>query len=92
MNWLVTGGCGFIGVALVQSLGDEGGHTVRIVDNLRVGTREDLRAVCEFVEASPGGVGPMVSGSPVELVVGAPTASPTSSGRSIIWRRPGTTT
>jgi UDP-glucose 4-epimerase len=70
MNWLVTGGCGFIGVALVQSLGDEGGHTVRIVDNLRVGTREDLRAVCEFVEASPGGVGPMVSGSPVELVVG----------------------
>jgi UDP-glucose 4-epimerase len=70
MNWLVTGGCGFIGVALVQSLGDEGGHTVRIVDNLRVGTREDLRAVCEFVEASPGGVGPVVSGSPVELVVG----------------------
>ena len=70
MNWLVTGGCGFIGVALVQSLGDEGGHTVRIVDNLRVGTREDLRAVCEFVEASPGDVGPMVSGSPVELVVG----------------------
>ncbi len=70
MNWLVTGGCGFIGVALVRSLADEGGHAVRVVDNLGVGTREDLRAVCEFVEASPADVGPMASGSPVELVVG----------------------
>jgi UDP-glucose 4-epimerase len=70
VNWLVTGGCGFIGVALVRSLVDEGGHAVRVVDNLAVGTREDLSAVCEFVEASPAEVGPTVSGSPVELVVG----------------------
>ncbi len=70
MNWLVTGGCGFIGVALVGSLVDEGGHAVRVVDNLAVGTREDLRAVCEFVEASRAEVGPMSSGSPVELVAG----------------------
>jgi len=70
VNWLVTGGCGFIGVALVRSLLDEGGHTLRVVDNLRVGTRADLGAVCEFVEASPAEVGPMASGSPVELVVG----------------------
>lgn len=70
MKWLVTGGCGFIGVALVGSLVDEGGHAVRVVDNLAVGTREDLRAVCEFVEASRAEVGPMASGSPVELVVG----------------------
>jgi UDP-glucose 4-epimerase len=70
VNWLVTGGCGFIGVALVKSLVDEGGHAVRVVDNLAVGTREDLSAVCEFVEASPAEVGPTVSGSPVELVVG----------------------
>ncbi|HZC83708.1 MAG TPA: NAD-dependent epimerase/dehydratase family protein, partial [Rubrobacter sp.] len=70
MNWLVTGGCGFIGVALVRSLANEDGHAVRVVDNLAVGTREDLRAVCEFVEAFPGDVGPMTSGSPVELVVG----------------------
>ncbi len=69
MNWLVTGGCGFIGVALVRSLVDEGGHAVRIVDNLAVGTREDLAAVCEFVEASPADVGPMNS-APVELVAG----------------------
>ena len=70
MNWLVTGGCGFIGVALVRSLVDEGGHAVRIVDNLAVGTREDLGAVCEFIEASPSDVGSMDSGPPVELVVG----------------------
>ena len=70
MNWLVTGGCGFIGVALVRSLSKEGGHAVRIVDNLSVGTREDLGAVCEFVEASPADVGAIASGSPVELVEG----------------------
>jgi UDP-glucose 4-epimerase len=69
VNWLVTGGCGFIGVALVRSLVDEGGHAVRVVDNLAVGTREDLAAVCEFVEASSADIGPMNS-APVELVVG----------------------
>jgi UDP-glucose 4-epimerase len=72
MNWLITGGCGFIGVALVKSLVDEGGHAVRVVDNLKVGTREDLRAACEFAEASPheDDFGPMAPDSPVELVVG----------------------
>jgi UDP-glucose 4-epimerase len=69
VNWLVTGGCGFIGAALLRSLVDKGGYAVRVVDNLAVGTREDLGAVCEFVEASPADVGPMTSGSPVELVV-----------------------
>jgi UDP-glucose 4-epimerase len=65
VNWLITGGCGFIGTALVRSLTDEGGHGVRVVDNLAVGTREDLASVCEFEE---GHGGPITSG--VELVVG----------------------
>jgi UDP-glucose 4-epimerase len=65
VNWLITGGCGFIGTALVRSLMDEGGHGVRVVDNLAVGTREDLASVCEFEE---GHGGPITSG--VELVVG----------------------
>lgn len=65
MNWLITGGCGFLGTALVRDLVGEGGHAVRVVDNLTVGTREDLRSVCEFVE---GVEGPITKG--VELVAG----------------------
>src|SRR5437868_2578548 len=42
MNWLLTGGCGFIGTSLVRALCAEGSHRVRIVDNLSVGTRSDL--------------------------------------------------
>jgi UDP-glucose 4-epimerase len=70
VNWLITGGCGFIGVALVKSLVDDGGHAVRVVDNLKVGTREDLAAACEFAEASAADLKPMSSGSSVELVAG----------------------
>ena len=66
MNWLITGGCGFIGTALIKSLMEEGGHGVRVVDNLAVGTRDDLASVCEFTEGP--GEGPITSG--VELVVG----------------------
>ena len=41
MNWLITGGCGFIGRALVGSLRDRGDH-VRVFDNLAEGTRAAL--------------------------------------------------
>src|SRR5918997_3379497 len=68
MNWLVTGGCGFLGTALVRSLVEEGGHSVRVVDNLAVGERGDLETVTHFEEVAE--VGPMRAGSPVELVVG----------------------
>ena len=68
MNWLVTGGCGFIGTALIRSLMEEGGHAVRVVDNLSVGTREDLAAAGDFVEVSPEEPGPIASGERVELV------------------------
>lgn len=51
MRWLITGGCGFIGSALVRRLVSDGGQCVRIVDNLSVGTREDLANVCKFAEA-----------------------------------------
>src|SRR5574339_361762 len=49
MKWLITGGCGFIGTSLVRRLKDSG-HQIRIVDNLSVGTLENLRSVTEFVE------------------------------------------
>ena len=70
MNWLITGGCGFIGTALIRSLVEEGGHGVRVVDNLVVGACEDLAAASDFVEASPDDPGSMPSSGPVELVVG----------------------
>lgn len=66
MKWLITGGCGFIGTAVIQALLEEGGHDIRVLDNLVVGEREDLASVCEFSEGS--GDGPIGSG--VELVVG----------------------
>ena len=52
-RWLITGGCGFIGTALIRNLMSEGGHFVRVLDNLSVGTKEDLATVCAFTETGP---------------------------------------
>jgi len=50
-GWLITGGCGFIGTALIRhTLEAKPGARIRVVDNLSVGTREDLAAVCAFSE------------------------------------------
>jgi UDP-glucose 4-epimerase len=70
LNWLITGGCGFIGTALIRSLKDEGGHGIRVVDNLTVGDRDDLATASDFVEKSPEDPGPVSPDGPVELVVG----------------------
>ena len=67
MRWLITGGCGFLGLRLIRNLLNEGGHSVRVFDNLSVGTREDLSGVTEFTESE--GHNP-IADSGVELVVG----------------------
>ncbi|RLA44134.1 MAG: epimerase, partial [Gammaproteobacteria bacterium] len=67
-NWLITGGCGFIGSSLIKKLIEKSPEVnVRVLDNLAVGSREDLRAVCEFNEIGVGAI----NGSPVgiELLV-----------------------
>ncbi len=73
MKWLITGGCGFIGTNLIGYLAGGGGHSIRVVDNLSVGTREDLRQVALFEEKSltdgPNWPGSSAAG-PVQLVVG----------------------
>lgn len=69
MRWLVTGGCGFLGVNLVSALIAQGGNGIRIIDNLSVGTRADLRRVADFREIDTAYDAP-VPESGVELVVG----------------------
>ena len=68
-NWLITGGCGFIGVNLVAHLlAQQPPPQIRILDNLSVGTRADLAAVSAFREIA----GLDCQGPPqgVELLVG----------------------
>ena len=47
MNYLITGGCGFVGINLVKSLLAEGGNNIKILDNLKVGKVEYLQKVCD---------------------------------------------
>jgi UDP-glucose 4-epimerase len=63
LKWLITGGCGFIGTCLVKNLLTQGGHFIRVLDNLEVGTRDALNRACDFSEGTVG------SGH-VELMVG----------------------
>lgn len=50
MNWLITGGCGFIGRALATNLLAQENQKVRVLDNLSGGSREDLSLVSSFSE------------------------------------------
>jgi len=70
MKWLITGGCGFIGTNLIRRLVDNGGHSIRVFDNLSVGTRGDLQDVASFSEQAPDRPGPLPEGEAVQLVVG----------------------
>jgi UDP-glucose 4-epimerase len=47
-NWLVTGGCGFIGSHLVDALVARGDR-VRVLDDLSSGKRENLAEAAELV-------------------------------------------
>lgn len=68
-NWLITGGCGFIGRSLIKELlSREPRAAIRVFDNLTVGTRDDLAGVCAFTEKSLDELGGPPSG--VELVKG----------------------
>jgi UDP-glucose 4-epimerase len=68
-RWLITGGCGFIGCNLVRHLLAEGGHRIRVLDNLEVGRAERLRALAPVVEVAPATCG-APSDDRIELVVG----------------------
>ena len=65
-RWLITGGCGFIGSNLVYHLVQQYDCSIRIVDDLSIGTREDLARVCSFAETDR----PLKKGDAVELWIG----------------------
>lgn len=47
MNWLITGGCGFIGLRFVKYLLDETKDNIRILDNLSVGSKDELSSLTD---------------------------------------------
>jgi len=70
MKWLITGGCGFIGTSLIKQLMEEGDHCIRVIDNLSVGSRDDLSSVCSFNEIGVSQLLPIATPDSVELIVG----------------------
>jgi UDP-glucose 4-epimerase len=87
MRWLVTGGCGFLGANLVRHLAAEGGHGIRIFDNLAVGTRSDLGPSVRLRETALAATVPIAADG-VELVVGdileGPAIARAAAGADII--------
>jgi UDP-glucose 4-epimerase len=52
-KWLITGGCGFIGTSLIQRLAkNKHIKQIRVLDNLSVGTKDDLRNIVDFCDYS----------------------------------------
>lgn len=47
-NWLITGGCGFIGTSLIKDLMGVECNRVCVLDNLSVGTLDDLSKVTSY--------------------------------------------
>ena len=48
MNWIITGGCGFIGTSLIRYLIEAGEHKIRVIDDFSVGTSDDLKRISEY--------------------------------------------
>lgn len=48
-NYLVTGGCGFIGSHIVENLLDDG-HHVRILDDFSTGKLDNVSSECDIIE------------------------------------------
>lgn len=70
LTWLITGGCGFIGTSLISYLLKNSKQTIRVLDNLTVGTKEDLMRVCEYTEISADCLSEGQSSHKVQLIIG----------------------
>lgn len=71
-NWLITGGCGFIGTSLIKHLVKNNlASKIRVLDNLSVGSQRDLESVCSFQRIDGKALSTSLPrDSLVELVVG----------------------
>jgi UDP-glucose 4-epimerase len=49
---VITGGCGFLGTSLIKRLLSDDGYSIRVLDNLSIGSREDLKGACDFQEVN----------------------------------------
>lgn len=67
MKWVITGGCGFIGLSLISKLIEDKSNFIRIVDNLTTGTKKDLSAIFDFSETTINNISDFKN---VELIVG----------------------
>ena len=67
-NWLITGGCGFLGTSLIKRLLENSSNNIRVIDNFSTGQPSDLRDVCNFCELDPENITKFPSR--VELVKG----------------------
>jgi UDP-glucose 4-epimerase len=67
MNWVITGGCGFIGLSLIKKLIKEKNNYIRILDNLTTGTKKDLSEICDFSETAIDNISDFKN---VELIAG----------------------
>ena len=52
-NWLITGGCGFLGTSLIRRLLlNPKSHNIRVIDNLITGSKRELSLVSNFRQLS----------------------------------------
>ncbi|MDH5560456.1 MAG: GDP-mannose 4,6-dehydratase [Deltaproteobacteria bacterium] len=72
LRWLITGGCGFIGINLINLIGKDTRNRIRIVDNLSVGSKNDLATVCQFdhIQADSEALKRGDWSNPPQLIVG----------------------
>jgi len=70
MRWLITGGCGFLGLSLINKLKNESNHSFRILDNLSVGTKEDLTEAIDFIEFNSSEKLPPLKTGECQLIIG----------------------
>lgn len=71
-NWLITGGCGFIGGRVIARLLSQGDCRIRVIDNLTAGKQEDLEKVCkvESVDAKAVADWKDIGAGSCQLIVG----------------------